>query len=169
MNIQISMQQFCSEFNYSIANIVTGKTFQKLEKIRQRSNESIFEIKKFERFNISKKLYDKIKGFSLLKSNWDTYDADLISVKAIDTAFDILEFLNGEEQLTNHLNVEVFPMRDGGVQFEFDGENICAELEISQTGTQTFILYDVESNIDKVVQLFELSELLTLLEDAQYA
>ena len=60
-------------------------------------------------------------------------------------------------------------MRDGGIQFEFDGENICAELEINHNGDSTFILFDDDDNIIVKGQLFELSELSTLLEEAQYA
>lgn len=70
-----------------------------------------------------------------------------------------------ETMLQNMLPV----MRDGGIQFEFDGKNICAELEINPNGDSTFILFDDERNIVDKGQLFELSELTTLLEEAQYA
>ena len=59
-------------------------------------------------------------------------------------------------------------MRDGGIQFEFDGEHICAELEINPNGNSTFILFDDDGTIIEKEQLFESSELSTLLEEAQY-
>ena len=80
-----------------------------------------------------------------------------------------MNHLNTKGQLTNYFAVNVFPMRDGGIQFEFDGENICAELEINQNGDSTFILFDDDGNIIDKGLLFELSELSTLLEEAQYA
>jgi hypothetical protein len=60
-------------------------------------------------------------------------------------------------------------MRYGGIQFEFDGKYICAELEISPNGEVTFILFDNDGDIVEEDKVFELSEIPTLLEDAQYA
>ena len=112
---------------------------------------------------------DTINGFSNLKTNWDSYNADAISKNAIDTAIETLNYLLSEGLLSNGINISVFPMRDGGVQFEFEGENICSELEINPSGELTFILFDDNGNIVDKWQLFELSELSTFLEEAQYA
>jgi len=105
---------------------------------------------------------DTINGFSNLKTNWDSYNADAISKNAIDTAIETLNYLLSEGLLSNGINISVFPMRDGGVQFEFEGENICSELEINPSGELTFILFDDNGNIVDKWQLFELSELSTL-------
>jgi hypothetical protein len=114
-------------------------------------------------------LSEKIISFSNLRSNWDSYNAEIISNAAIKAAKEILDHLNINGLLTSEIEINVFPMRDGGIQFEFDGEHICAELEINPNGDSTFILFDDDGNIIDKGQLFELSEISTLLEDAQYA
>ncbi|MDY0344264.1 MAG: hypothetical protein RBR28_11875 [Lentimicrobium sp.] len=123
------------------------------------------------RANISEyaKLSGKVSGFSNLQSNWDSYDAEVISSLAIKTAKKTLAHLNINGLLTSQIEINVFPMRDGGIQFEFDGENICAELEINPHGDSIFILFDDDGNMIDKWQLFELSELSIILEDAQYA
>lgn len=112
---------------------------------------------------------DTIYGFSNLQKNWDSYNADTITQIAIDTAIGALNHLHNKGLLANGITVNVFPMRDGGIQFEFDGQYICAELEISPNGETTFILFDDDGNILEKEQIFELSEIPTLLEEAQYA
>ncbi len=108
-------------------------------------------------FNIA----DKIKGFSNLQPNWDSYQADRISKKAIETAIETLNYMRTMGFLSSEIIINAFPMRDSGIQFEFDGDNICAELEINQYGELTFILYDNEGNLIESKQILELSELLT--------
>lgn len=115
------------------------------------------------------KYADTIYGFSNLQNNWDSYNADVVSQHAIDKAIETLNYLNTKRLLTGNFNVNIFPMRDGGIQFEFDGEYICAELEIHPDGNSTFIHFDDNGNIIEKEQLFELSELSTLMENAQYA
>lgn len=102
-----------------------------------------------------------IKGFSNLQPNWDSYQADKISKEAIDTAIKVLKYMRDKDILAKNMAVNVFPMRDGGIQFEFDGDAICAELEINQYGKLIFILYDEEGNLIESTQLLELSELST--------
>ena len=97
------------------------------------------------------------------------HDADEISKDAIASALITLNVLNNQGLLSGDLRVTVFPMRDGGIQFEFDGENICAELEINQDEESTFILFDEDGNIVEKKKLFELSDLSTFLQEAQYA
>jgi hypothetical protein len=150
-------------FGFSYGSIISiSENSENITNIYRPEYSKLQEIKYF--------LYaDTIKGFSNLQQNWDSYNADVVSNKAIETAIETLNHLNSKGQLTNGFVVNVFPMRDGGIQFEFDGENICAELEINQDGESTFILYDDAHNIIEKEQLFELSELSTLLEEAQYA
>jgi len=97
---------------------------------------------------------ENIYGFSNLKKNWDSYNADTISQTAIDTAIEILNILYINELLTSRFTVNVFPMRDGGIQFEFDGKIICAELEISSNGDTTFILFDDNGDVVEKEQVF---------------
>ena len=106
---------------------------------------------------------ETINGFSNLEPNWDSYQADKISKKAIETAIETLKYMRDNDILSNKMTVNVFPMRDGGIQFEFDGETICAELEINQYGKLTFILYDEEGNLVESKEILELSELSTRL------
>lgn len=143
-------------------NLATFNLFENSIKIYRHESSKLQGIKYFY-------LADIVKGFSNLKPNWDSYNADSISNDSIELALETLNHLNSQGLLSNGFSVNVFPMRDGGIQFEFDGENICAELEINQNGDSTFILYADDGNIIGKGQLFELSELSTLLEEAQYA
>jgi len=114
-------------------------------------------------------LIDTIKGFSVLRKNWDSNNADPISKNAILTAIDTLNYLNRRELLSNGIAINIFPMRDGGIQFEFDSDELCGELEINNKSELTFFLFDEEGSIIKEQKLYELSELLTILEDVVYA
>lgn len=98
-------------------------------------------------------LHDTIKSFSSLKENWDSYNAGVISQKAIDVAISILHFLPQ--------NTMVYPMRNGGIQFEFDFDNFYSELEINSNGEMLYILYDTESYkmFDMVLNYEDLSKL----------
>jgi hypothetical protein len=108
-------------------------------------------------------LAKRINGFLNLPPNWDSYDAKAISTIATNTAIETLHYLNIEGLLSSVININVFPMRDGGVQFEFDGNNICSEFEISPDGELTFLLFDKDDNIANSIEIFELSELSTFL------
>ena len=116
-------------------------------------------------------LEERINGFQNLKANWDSYDADPISEKAISIALDVLEFLRREGILTSGIEVNVFPMRDGGIQFEFDTENLSSELEINPKGDLMFLMFDENADLiyQKPLKIYELSELSTLLEETEYA
>jgi hypothetical protein len=113
-------------------------------------------------------LLNKIDEFSKLLSNWDSYNANVISKIAIATAKKVLDNIKTTGFLSGEIEINVFPMRDGGIQFEFDGNNICAELEINQNGEMTFIQFSNDGGITKKLELFQLSELSTLLEEALY-
>ena len=167
MNQEIS-QKFHTSNNGLILSFVSGSTasvFEDSENITNTYRPQSSQLHGIKYFNYA----DTIYGFSNLKKNWDSYNADVVSKIAIDIAIETLNHLNSKGQLTNGFTVNVFPMRDGGIQFEFDGENICAELEINPNGDSIFILFDDDGNIIDKGQLFELSELSTLLKEAEYA
>ena len=92
-------------------------------------------------------LIENINKFSELQPNWDSYNAVIISKNAIETAMETLNNLYSNGLLSNDTNINVFPMRDGGIQFEFDGDYICAELEINQSGELLFLLFDENGDI----------------------
>lgn len=115
------------------------------------------------------RLLDRIKAFKNLKENWDSYNADPISKIAIDTALRVLYYFYTQKTLLNGISVHVFPMRDGGIQFEFDGNHISAELEISPEGEIVFLFFDHDGNIVEETKIHELSEVSTILLEAQYA
>lgn len=62
------------------------------------------------------KIIDKIKLFSNLKDNWNSYGAKPLDRKVIEGAIDICKQLQ-------ILPDEVFPCGDGSVQFEYYGED----------------------------------------------
>lgn len=164
---QVIKQRFQASSNELFLRFVSGNTvsvFEDSERITNtfRPHSKTRGMKYFQ-------YADTIYGFSNLQKNWDSYNADTISQIAIDTAIETLNHLHNKGLLANGITVNVFPMRDGGIQFEFDGQYICAELEISPNGEVTFILFDDDGNIVEKEQIFELSEIPTLLEEAQYA
>ena len=168
MNQQIISQKFQPSNNELILDFVSGSTasiFEDSANITKTYRPESSKLQGIKYFHFA----DTINGFANLQPNWDSYDADVISKVAIDVSIETLNHLYSKGLLSNGIKVSVFPMRDGGVQFEFDGENICAELEINQSGELTFILFDDEGNIVDKGQIFELSELSTLLEEAEYA
>ena len=91
---------------------------------------------------------DKIQGFKELLPGWDTYNADAISPIAITIALDLIEFFNG--YISHKINIHIFPMCNGGIQFEFDKSKLYSELEINPEGKIQFIMYD--KNGDKIIK-----------------
>ena len=116
-------------------------------------------------------LQDAINGYVHLQQNWDSYDAAPISATAIKVALKVLDQLNKANIFSTGVEVNVFPMRDGGIQFEFDADDLCAELEIDEGGQMLFIQFDENAEVLKkiVIHQYELPELLSLLENARYA
>ncbi len=114
-------------------------------------------------------LKDKVSGFANLQANWDSYNADPISMNGISTAIQVLGQLRYSPFFSSDIIVTAFPMRDGGVQLEFDGENLSAELEINPRGEPLLLFFDNAGNLFDRIEFFELSEITTLIEDAQYA
>lgn len=168
MNQVITVQKFQSAYNESNIGLVASSISLMHELFAQNKDTYRPESLKLQGIKYFR-FADKISGFSNLRHNWDSYNADKISKNAIASALITLNVLNNQGFLSGDLRVSVFPMRDSGIQFEFDGENICAELEINQDEELTFILFDEDGNIVVKKQLFELSELSTLLQEAQYA
>jgi hypothetical protein len=168
MRYKTIKQKFQKSSDELLLGFVSGSTqsvFEYSENITNSFGPEISKLQGIKYFHFE----DTINGFSNLKPNWDSYNADPISENSINAAIETLNYLYSKGQLSNNLTISIFPMRNGGVQFEFDGVNICAELEISTTGERTFIIYDDKGSIVNKGQLFELSELSTLLEESQYA
>jgi len=93
------------------------------------------------------RLYNTINSFSQLRTNWDSYNADPISEAAIGQAFTILSHLQVIEVLSSGIEINVFPMRDAGIQFEFDSDGLTSELEINTEGKMKYIEYDENGDI----------------------
>ena len=109
-----------------------------------------------------------IMGFAHLEQNWDGYNAEPISSSSIATALEVLGQLENDRMFSRKISIHVFPMRSGGIQYEFDAENLSAELEIDTNGGMQFIVFDEKGNIIDRAPLFdyELSSLAYSLEDA---
>ena len=82
----------------------------------------------------------KISGFSELKKDWDSYDADEITIQVIMTAHKVIDSL---PPIVDIQSVDVFPMRDGGVQIEIGD---LKEIEVLNY-TVTEIQFDSNANI----------------------
>lgn len=86
---------------------------------------------------------DKINSFSELEKSWDSYNANKISPAAIKSALKTVQMLSDKNLLS--YNVGVFPMRDGGIQFEFGNEY---ELEINIEGNLVFLEFVNDKIVD---------------------
>jgi hypothetical protein len=78
----------------------------------------------------------RIKSFSDLKDNWDGYGADKITEQSILVAISLLDSLSNDKIL-------VYPMRNGGIQFEIGDYK---EIEILNNDI-TEVIFDSELNI----------------------
>lgn len=110
-----------------------------------------------------------VDSFSDLQKNWDGYNADRITSVAQKSAINILHQL-GKNNIFNRISVHIFPMRDGGIQFELDGSFITAELEIDPYGTVKFMLYNDEGDIRDERQLtdYDVNYIDEIIEDSVY-
>lgn len=97
--------------------------------------------------------------------------ASPISAAAIKVALKVLDQLNKADIFSTGIEVNVFPMRDGGIQFEFDADDLCAELKIDEDGQMLSIQFNEEANVVRkiVIHQYELPELSSLPENARYA
>lgn len=108
-----------------------------------------------------KKLIDKIKGFKELKPNWDSYGADPIPEKVINKAIEIIEKLE-----FHNMNLDyVFPMRDGGLQFEVkSGKFNDIELLIGKNLVVELVIYNNENDIIEERKIINEEDLLFVVD-----
>ena len=89
-----------------------------------------------------------IESFSELEKNWGGYNEDEITIKSIMTAHKVIDTL---PDIVDMQTIDIFPMRDGGIQIEI-GE--FKEIEILNY-TVTEIQFDNNQNIiNKYVYAF---------------
>ena len=81
-----------------------------------------------------------IESFSELEKNWGSYNEDEITIQSIMTAHKVIDAL---PEIVDIQTVDVFPMRDGGVQIEI-GE--FKEIEIFNYNV-TEIQFDSNLNV----------------------
>lgn len=96
---------------------------------------------------VYRRLANQMEAFKLLKPDWDSYQAPPTSPAAIQVGEEFLETLRRQERLNSTLQIHVFPMRDGGIQFEFDLENDACELEISPSGDLTLLTFNEDGDL----------------------
>ena len=170
MNQLILKRKVYHEINASILYYISGNVETAMNDskgIKKEYQPYLPSIKQSTKYSILNKT---INDFALLQSNWDSYNADAISKTAIKIAHRVLQYLNNEDYIFDEFEINVFPMRDGGIQYEFDKKEVSTELEISPSGNLQFIRYDNDGNIVTTINLpiYELSELSFLLEEADH-
>jgi hypothetical protein len=119
----------------------------------------------------SSNLKRKIHKFTNLGNNWDDNGALMIATEAIKTAFSVTNLFTVEFSRCSLFAIHVFPMRDGGIQFEIDSKTRSAEIEIGASSEITFTEFDKEGNIieKEEVNFIDLLDQLTSLMDSVYA
>jgi len=164
MEVQTIPQQYQLLENDYIFSFSFRSIFENIDHFK---NMSAPDLSNFNGIKYSN-LENKVAGFKNLQTNWDSYNADTISEISINKAIDTLSYLYINGFLSNSIEINVFPMRDGGIQYEFDSDSFSAELEINNEGSLTYILFDEEANLVDKIQIFELKELSVLLEETSY-
>jgi hypothetical protein len=82
----------------------------------------------------------RIESFSELRKNWDPYDADEITPQSIITSCNVLDLISKTYDINE---IYVYPMRNGGIQFEI-GDYI--EIQILNSDVTEF-KFDSDFNI----------------------
>lgn len=109
---------------------------------------------------------ERLESFVKLEPNWDSYDAAVISVKAVEMARAVLR----EIDFDLYTNVTVVPMPDGGVQIDCDAHTegqYCLEIECHPNGkfgmldggTVAYKEYDEIESVDEVVSRLAISKM----------
>jgi len=91
-----------------------------------------------------KPLINRLNEFADLEYNWNSYNSETISKISIDIAINIVNIFI--VYMDENVQINVFPMNDGGIQFEIDN---YIEIEIDINGKLKIILFDIDSNIIK--------------------
>ena len=84
----------------------------------------------------------KMAGFENLKRNWDTYDALPIEPENICLALKLLEGIISSKTP----EPDIFPVPDGGIQFEWGNEKYDLEVEVSEPQGVMVLFEDEEGH-----------------------
>lgn len=89
----------------------------------------------------------RIESFSELEKNWDGYDANEITIQSIAVANSVLDSISK----TTDINIiSVFPMRDGGIQFEIGDYKEIEIFNYEVTEIEFNSEYDVINEVKSV-------------------
>lgn len=89
-----------------------------------------------------KNILSRLEEFQKLEQNWDGYNADPLSNKALEFANTVAKYL-----ISAKVKIDFCaPMRNGGVQFEFNLGKEC-EVEVHPNGDIYFLTYDEAANL----------------------
>ncbi len=100
------------------------------------------------------KYFEEIDSFKTLKYNWDGYNAEPTADAAIHLAKEVVT-----ELISNRIKIDIcVPMRDGGIQFDIDGDKYSTEIEIHPDQTISLIVYNENAEIvkNKIISLSEI-------------
>lgn len=108
------------------------------------------------------------KIISCVQNNSVTVDSILNSDKETDNSVTIDSVLDSNQETDNKvtlstqnhsIQLHVFPMRNGGIQFELDSEDNSFEIEIDTKGGLKLIRFDEEGDILEEIMNFEINKL----------
>lgn len=172
MKYDIKKKHYHNRFNDSISYLITNSTFSVAELLISRVilNKCSPGVASDD-FLRYEKLRETILEFRDLPEGWDSYNAEIISPVAISIAMNILEYMKHIGFFKNSIALHAFPLRSGGVQFDFDSNTIKAELEVHTDGKLVFLEYNTEAELVNEIKLEagQIDELKFKLNEVAYA
>lgn len=99
-------------------------------------------------------LADRFEAVGAVAQGWDSYGAEAPTAAALASARPI-----ARHGFRSAAGVSVFPMRDGGIQFDVDTARGSGEIEVSPNGKVRAMLYKPEFR-----ECINVAELVSLLQ-----
>jgi len=96
------------------------------------------------------RITDKVRHFSELPLNWDSYGAEPVAIQAVQTGTDVLNDPLFWQLLPRHnARLAAFPRRDGGLQLEVDGGYYALEVIISAAGETEYAFFNSRNEVEQ--------------------
>jgi len=147
------------QFANPYSEILISQNKEEIEEILAISTSGFYKnlFVKIENSNVEDSI-KKIFSMKELQYNWDSYNAEKISIDCISLSIELIRLLESHNIIIDN----VFPMRDGGIQLEKDVNDLSIEIEISPERKINFLVFDKNNNLKIEVDydIFKLDDLI---------